>query len=126
MSDRSRVPRSPSDAGVDALIRELDPSLRSLATKLRLLVRRTAPELQESVKWGVPVWVGHKNTLCLMIYADHLNLGFFRGALLSRTHPEIEGTGKGLRHVKVRSVRDASRPVLAQLIREAVQLDERA
>jgi hypothetical protein len=115
---------NPSDSKVDAVIGELDPPVRAIATKLRALVRATAPELRETVKWGVPVWVGKKNAICIMIYPDHLNLGFFQGARLSPKHPEVEGTGKGLRHVKVRSVGDVSRPVLAQLIREAVQLDD--
>ena len=110
---------------VDALIRELDPSLRRIATPLRALVRRNAPGLRESVKWGVPVYTGRKNVICIMVYPDHLNLGFFQGAALRPKHPEVEGTGKGLRHVKVRSVADVRRPVLAQLVREAVQLDGR-
>jgi hypothetical protein len=125
MSDPS-VPRpNPPDPRVDALFRDLDPSLKPLATKLRLLVRRAAPELRESVKWGAPVWVGRQNTICLMLYPDHVNLGFFQGALLSKTHPEVEGTGKALRHVKVRSMGDVGRPTLTRLIREAVELDRR-
>ena len=38
---------------------------------------------------------------------------------------QIEGTGKGLRHVKVKLVEDARRPGLAQLIREATRLGQR-
>jgi hypothetical protein len=125
MSNQSVLRASPPDPKVDALIRDLEPSLQPIATKLRLLIRRAAPELRESVKWGVPVWAGKKNVVCLMRYPDHVNLGFFQGARLSEKHPEVEGTGKGLRHVKVRKVHEVRRPVLAELLREAVQLDQR-
>lgn len=109
---------------VDAVVRGLDPSLRPIASALRELVHRTAPELVETVKWGVPVWSGRKNVLCIMIYPDHLNLGFFEGARLAHRYPEVEGTGKSLRHVKVRSVSDARRSVLTRLIRDATELDQ--
>ncbi len=75
-------PPAVSDPKVDAVIRGLDPSLRPIAIALRDLVRRTAPELRETVKWNVPVWVGRKNVACIMIYPDHVNLGFFQGAKL--------------------------------------------
>jgi hypothetical protein len=126
MPRRIRAPRSAvADPNVDDLIGELSPSLRPIAVRLRELVRRSAPGLRETVKWGAPVWVGRTNVLCLMIYPDHLNLGFFQGALLSQKHPEIVGTGKALRHVKILTVADSRRPVLARLIREAVRLDAR-
>ncbi len=109
-----------------ALIEAHEPSQRPIASRLRALVRTTSPELRECVKWGSPMWVGQKNVLCLMMYPDHVNLGFFRGAELAHKHPEVEGTGKGLRHVKVRSLEDAARPVLGRLIREATRLDREA
>ena len=114
------------DPQVDALLRDLDRSIRPIAEELRRLVHRAAPQLRESVKWGVPVWIGRKNVVCLMLYPDHVNLGFFQGSTLGKSHKEIEGTGKSLRHVKVRSVADARRPVLAQLVREAVRVDSGA
>ena len=41
-----------------------------------------------------------KNVAWIMIYKDRVNLGFFQGAKMKS--PLLEGTGKGLRHVKVR------------------------
>jgi hypothetical protein len=113
-----------SDPRIDAILRELDPSLRPIGEGLRKAVKSAAPALRESVKWNVPVWSGQRNVICIMIYPDHLNLGFFQGAKLAAHHPEIEGTGKGLRHLKIKSVVDTGRPIVAKLIREAVELDE--
>ena len=97
--------------------------LRPIAEQLRKVVHTAAPELRESVKWGNPVWVGHGNSLCIMVYPKHLNLGFFRWAELSRRFPEITGTGKSLRHVRVPTVEFAQSPAVRKLIRAAAQLD---
>jgi len=108
---------------VDRLIATLPTPLRNVGRGLRQVMRRTAPELTEGVKWGNPVWVGRSNAVCLMLYADHVNLGFFRGAELSRQHPILEGTGVGMRHIRIRDMKAVKDPALARLIRDAVALD---
>lgn len=113
----------PSDRSVDRLLAELPAHLQPIGRGLRSLVNRSAPELKETVKWSNPMWVGNENAICLMLFPTHINLGFFRGAELSRTFPRMEGTGKNLRHVKIGSVAEASDRSLIPLIREAVRLD---
>lgn len=112
-----------SDPGLDALVRSLDPKLVPTVKALRALVNREAPLLREGVKWGNPVWTGQANCVCLMLYDDHVNLGFFRGAELTGRFARLEGTGKGLRHVKVRSPEDALAEDLPAMIRAAADLD---
>jgi hypothetical protein len=112
-----------SDPGVDRVLADLPPELRAIATRLRRTIRTAAPGLSERLKWGSPVWVGQRDAICLMIYSDHVNLGFFQGASLSLRFRQIEGTGKSLRHVKVRSASEAARPILATMVRAAVRLD---
>ncbi len=116
-------PGSPQDPKVDRVLSQLPAELQPIGRKLRQLVRRTAPGLREAVKWGNPVWVGKENVIIVMIYPDHLNLGFWKGAQLCRKYQELEGTGKGWRHVKIRSEKDVSQPVLVKIIHDAVHLD---
>jgi hypothetical protein len=61
-----------------------------------------------------------------MLYNDHVNLGLFHGAELTSKYRRLEGTGKGMRHVKVRSVDEARDPTLSRLILDAVKLDQLA
>ena len=119
----SMAPSPTTDPQVDAILRGLPPDLREIAGILRRMVTRNAPALRECVKWNNPFWVGAENAICLMVYPDHVNLGFFRGAELAKRHPEVEGTGKSLRHVKVPDAAFARRPVLAQIVRDAAALD---
>ncbi len=105
------------------ILSELPPALRTVARELRRAIGAAAPELRETVKWGSPVWVGRSPVACLMLYRDHVNLGFFRGAAIRSRFPELEGTGKGLRHLKAYSLADARRPVVARLVRAAARRD---
>jgi hypothetical protein len=61
-----------------------------------------------------------RNVACIMIYKDHVNLGFLRGARLKSEG--LEGTGKGLRHVKVRRLEDIGEGEFTRLLREAATL----
>jgi hypothetical protein len=46
----------------------------------------------------------------IAVYAAHINLGFYHGASLDDSTGILEGTGKGLRHVKISSVAATSCP----------------
>jgi hypothetical protein len=49
-------------------------------------------------------------------FKDHVNVGFFFGALLNDPAGLLEGTGKRGRHVKLRPGREVDSTALAQLI----------
>ena len=49
----------------------------------------------------------------------HVNLGFYYGADLDDPTGRLEGGGKALRHVKVRTTKDASSADLRDLVRRA-------
>lgn len=95
----------------------------AVARALRALVREVGPSLTESLKWGQPVYAGARNVCYVAAEGDHVKLGFFRGAQLPDPTDLLEGTGKEMRHVKVRSVEDAQGDALQALAREAVALD---
>lgn len=106
---------------VAAYLQTQPPRLRSLAAAVRRFIRATAPELDETIKWGQPAYVfGTHNVLYLAVYADHVDLGFFEGALLEDTDRLLEGTGARLRHVKVRRTADLEQEGLRSLVRGAV------
>ena len=110
---------------VDRLFGELPRAYASVAAALRKTIREEAPTLREAVKWNNPFWVGRRDVLCLQCYPDHVNLGVLRGAELAAEFPELEGTGKGMRHVKIATVACAGSGPLRRLVRAAVALDGR-
>ena len=106
---------------VDQLLKTYDPHVRELAQKLRRLVKKTLPGAAETVKWGIPVYIlDGKNLAWIVGYKDHADLGFFVGAKLDSKL--LEGTGKGIRHIKVRNEDDIKEAEFVRLLKEAAKL----
>ncbi len=101
-------------------------AMREVAWALRRLVAKVMPDVTE-VPWvrqgNVGYGVGPKKMseqFCyIMPASQHVNLGFYYGADLDDPQRLLEGAGKNLRHVKVRSVADAKALALERLLRQA-------
>ena len=57
----------------------------------------------------------------IAVYADHVNLGFNRGANLSDPRGLLEGTGKLIRHIRVDGISTIRKPEVKKLIQAAVK-----
>ncbi len=70
---------------------------------------------------GNPIYTVKGNHVAWLInYKNHLDFGFFMG---SKLHSDLlEGTGKTLRHIKVRSPDDINEIEFMRLLREAAKL----
>ena len=53
------------------------------------------------------------------IYSEHLNLGFNKGTLLKDSHGLLQGTGKLIRHIPIKSEKDFNNKKVKDLITEA-------
>lgn len=106
----------------DALVNSIDPKLRGPANKVRAIVKKTLPGAVETVKWGNPVYVlnGKNFAMIMLSYSDHVNLGFWAGAKMKSKL--LEGTGKGMRHIKVWKEGDVKDKEFSEIIREAAKL----
>ncbi len=61
-----------------------------------------------------------KDGICYIgVIKDHINLGFIRGAELADPQRILEGTGKQMRHIKIRNVSDLDRPAIRAYLQEA-------
>jgi hypothetical protein len=108
-------------ASFDLYAADRPPAHRRLIARLRAFVRRTAPWLQESVKWGNGCWLAGKVPIAYVYSApDHLQFGFFRGAALMDPLGRLEGKGQYVRHVKLRRPADLDEHAVAALLRQAI------
>ena len=101
-----------------------DQSARSqpFLRALRRFVKRVAPKLVESVKWGNGVWLQGKEPVAYVYSApDHLQFGFFRGATLKDPKKLLQGSGQYVRHVKIRTRADVDEAAFAALLRQAMK-----
>jgi hypothetical protein len=97
--------------------------MSTIAATLNSVVRENAPELHTEKRWGLPWYVGNDLVLVVGAFTRHVGVEFWRGSTVPDPHHLLEGTGRNLRHVKVRTTAEARAPELAQLIRAAVELD---
>jgi len=74
----------------------------------------------ETVKWGnITYLLDDRKIAWILFYRDHVDLGFFAGAKLHSKR--LEGTGKGLRHVKIRNQDDMDELEFTRLLKEAAR-----
>jgi hypothetical protein len=90
------------------------------------IMRRCGPEVREVLHDGHPTaCVADAAFAYVDIFQAHVNVGFFRGAELADPARLLEGTGKLMRHVKVRPGKALDAAALKALI-DAAYVDTRA
>jgi hypothetical protein len=99
--------------------------MKEVALRAEELIRREAPTLRIEKHWGYPWFVG-VDLVCLVgDFSHHVGVQFWRGSTIPDPDHLLEGTGKNLRHVKLRTLVEASSPELRRLVRAAVELDRK-
>jgi hypothetical protein len=105
-------------------VKRRDAAFISLARRLRSFVKRTVPKVEENLNpWGLPSFDLNGPLAYFMVGKHHVTFGFARGSLLNDPHNLLEGTGKNLRHVKIRSQEDLQRSGLLELVQQAGELN---
>ena len=100
--------------------------LEGVAKAVRVLVKDAVKGVEEYVNpWKIPSFDSNGPLCCFMVGKQHVTFAFMRGAALPDPEKLLEGTGKGVRHVKLRSVADVKRPAVKKLIAEAAKLNKK-
>lgn len=112
MSDRSTEEAAAFSRHLDATA----PAVADIARALRMTVLEGFPDAIETFDPGDGLLAfGTKRSMRDLYFAiiphkSHVNLQLADGADLPNPDGRIEGTGKRIRHVKVRSIEDAGAP----------------
>jgi hypothetical protein len=103
---------------------EKNLAIQEAANQLRALVKKSLPKAKEGINpWHVPIFESNGPICYYMAGKNHITLGFIRGTSLPDPEGLLEGTGKNLRHVKIKSVGDLKRKGLRELIKSAAELN---
>jgi hypothetical protein len=111
------------EADVERLLAEHSPELRTIEQALRATIRRAFPTAIEQVDFGNKlIAFGHTMKIRGLLFAiiahkAHVNLQLADGANLPDPTGIVAGTGKRIRHVKIRTVEAASAAPVVALIR---------
>lgn len=114
------------DPAIDAWLLAQRDELRPFVETWFARMRRCGADVRELMHDGCPTaCVGDAGFGYVNAFKDHVNVGFFFGALLNDPARLLEGTGKRGRHVKLRPGRDVDAAALGRLV-EAAYLDLKA
>jgi hypothetical protein len=127
MDDILRFPSAVKhDPAIDDWLRAQRHDLRPLVETWFACMRRCGGDVRELMHDGCPTaCVDDAAFGYVAAYKDHVNVGFFFGALLNDPAGLLEGTGKRGRHVKLWPDRAVDAAALTRLV-ETAYLDIRA
>jgi hypothetical protein len=86
---------------------------------IRQLIHETVAQVTEEFKWGRPVFRTNKDFAYLKTAKNYVTLGFFNFEKLNDPDNRLEGTGKGMRHIKIKTINDIDRNLLTAWFKAA-------
>jgi hypothetical protein len=115
------------------LMSQIDPELSTICEALREIIAEIHTDFVEIVwknqkiaSYGVGPKKMSEHYTYLAPHKKHVNLGFYHGAVLQDPEYLLEGTGKRLRHIKIKNISEAERPQIKDLIQAAIAERENA
>lgn len=96
----------------EALLR----ALRALACDLHPGLVEVARPGDRAVSWGWGPKKMREAYACALPYRDHVNLAFYRGAVLPDPGGLLRGTGKAMRHVSIVRLDQLGDPAIRALL----------
>lgn len=94
-----------------------------LVRDLRDKILKLESDLDEVIKWNNLIYEKDGLVCAIVIHKDHVNLEFAQGNELLDPDGMLEGTGKKIRHVKIRNSEEIESKQLTNLIKEALNLN---
>jgi len=118
MSRLLRFPGSVKrDPAIETWMEEHSGELGAIARRWFEVMRDCGDDVQELLHDGHPTaCVGDAAFAYVNAFTHHVNVGFFRGAEIADPDGLLEGTGKFMRHVKLRPERAVDTTALSGLI----------
>ena len=108
------------DRAIEAWFDEQPEELSGIARGWFEVMRGCGDDVREVMHDDQPTaCVGDAAFAYVDAFTAHVNVGFFRGAHLDDPSALLEGTGKMMRHVKIRPGRPVNETALLKLIQQA-------
>jgi hypothetical protein len=108
------------DPAIDAWMKEHKGELGAIAHEWFEAMRKCGDEVRETLHDGCPVaCLGDAPFGYVNVFTSHVDVGFFHGAALPDPARLLQGTGKFMRHVKLRPGMTAHASSLSKLIQTA-------
>ncbi len=108
------------DPAIDAWLNGRSDTLGEIARRWFTIMRERGDDVREELHDGHPTACVQDAAFAYVnVFTAHVNVGFFRGRELRDPAKLLEGTGKNMRHVKLRPGCDVDGAALVDLIEAA-------
>jgi hypothetical protein len=108
------------DPAIDGWMKEHAGELGAIAQRWFEVMRECGDEVRELLHDGCPTaCLGDAAFGYVNVFTSHVNVGFFQGASLSDPARLLQGTGKFMRHVKLKPETPTNTAALSTLIEAA-------
>lgn len=99
---------------VDEYIKKQKSPQKEICARLRRIILKTFPKINEEMKMGVPWYEGKYYIVALK---DHVNLGFSVKGLSKKDSSNFEGKGGYMRHIKFFTLKDIDNKKIVRLLK---------
>ena len=93
---------------------------REIMETIRKLIHESVPNVSEEFKWSRPVFKGKSDFAYLKTAKAYVTLGFYNFQILDDPKNLLEGTGKNMRHLKLRNAGEIDTDCLRKWFRVSV------
>lgn len=117
------------DSRIDAYIAKAGPFAQPILKHLRRLIHKASPQIQETIKWGMPSFENNGTLLCgIAAFKRHAVFGFWKASLMKDPHKILSGENKNAMGNLGRITNLGDLPpddVIITYIKQAVELNEK-
>jgi hypothetical protein len=126
------MPDIESRGSFEQVLAQASPLLRPVVVALRRVILQLHPEAkllawprQRIVSFGMGPGKMRDHYAFIAVHPAHVELGFYRGALLAMTFPGLEGSGRTLRFIRMRTVSETRSADVRALLERSIRERER-
>jgi Domain of unknown function (DU1801) len=121
------VAESTTQGSFDESIDGFDPEIEAIAKELRKIIASIHADFVEVcwpklkiASYGIGPKKMSEHYAYIAPHTNYVNLGFYHGVVLNDPARLLEGAGKRLRHIKIKSISDAKKKGVVSLLKAAL------
>ncbi|WP_439489544.1 DUF1801 domain-containing protein [Algoriphagus sp.] len=105
---------------VTKYISEATEEQRKIMEAIRLIIHTEVPSVVENFKWSRPVFSTDSDFAYFRTSKAHLTFGFYNYEKIKDHRNLLEGTGKDMRHIKLKRLDDLKPEIIRNWIQQLV------
>lgn len=100
-------------------IQKAPPGHREILEQLREIIHCTLKEVDEEYKWSRPVFSkGGREFAYIRDASKHVAIGFYDATNLNDPQGFLEGSGKTMKHTKIRKVENLNKEIVVSWLKQ--------